>query len=496
MTTYPVTIKNTELLSEHGFIAGEWVEAHSKKTQPVHNPATQKLIGSIPWMDQRETKLAIESASKVLPHWKGHTALERANMLMNWYRLILANESDLAAILTSENGKPLAEAKGEIAYAASFIRWFAEEGRRIYGRHVPHQKHGTRIMVIQQPIGVTFAITPWNFPAAMVTRKLAPALAAGCPMIVKCSEFTPYTAIALIKLAEQAGFSKANGLAGVIQLLTGDAVAIGKEACTNPIVKKISLTGSTRVGKILMEQSATTLKKLSLELGGNAPFIVFEDADLDKAVAGALICKYRNSGQTCVCANRIFVHKKLYKDFIEKLTAAVSQFKVADGFTPDAQIGPLINDAAFTKVQHHVSDATAHGAQITTGGKPLAHLGKNFYAPTVLSNVSPDALLNTEETFGPVGGIIPFQTEAEVIATANNTPYGLAAYFYSRDVGRVWRVAESIEAGIIGINEGIISYETAPFGGIKESGMGREGATEGIQEYLYTKYLLMGGIDT
>ncbi len=490
---YPVEIQNKTLIGNQGFIGGSWVGSNSTKTTDVSNPATGEVIGTLPFMSHEEATQAVKNAAEVFPRWAGHTALQRANMLMLWYERILTNIEDLAAILTAENGKPLTEAHTELRYAANFVRWYAEECRRTYGRQVPQQNNQTRVLVIRQPVGVTAAITPWNFPAAMITRKLAPALAVGCPMVIKPSELTPYTAIALVKLAEEVGFSAANGLGGVIQLIFGDAPAIGKVFCESPVVKKISLTGSTRVGKILMRQSAEGMKKLSLELGGNAPFIVFDDADLDAAVQGAAMCKYRNSGQTCICANRIYVQEGIYDAFVKKLTAQVSAFKVADGFTEGAQIGPLINRASMEKAASHVTDAVSKGAKVMTGGKAHA-LGQTFYEPTVLRDVSADALLNHEETFGPIGGISKFATEAEVLRAANHTEYGLAAYFFSKDISRSWRVAEQLEAGIVGINEGIVSYENAPFGGHKQSGMGSEGGQEGINEYLQSKYILMGGL--
>jgi succinate-semialdehyde dehydrogenase/glutarate-semialdehyde dehydrogenase len=481
-------LKNAALFRQQSYVAGQWCDADDGRTVTVTNPANGRAIGSIPYMGASETRRAIEAANKALPDWRARTAKERAAILRKWFELMMANQEDLARLMTIEQGKPLAESRGEIAYAASFIEWFAEEGKRVYGDTIPSHGRDKRIVVIKQPVGVTAAITPWNFPAAMITRKAGPALAAGCTMVVKPAELTPYSALAMAVLAEEAGVPP-----GVLSVITGQSRAIGGELTSNPIVRKLSFTGSTEVGKLLMSQCATTVKKLSLELGGNAPFIVFDDADLEAAVAGAIASKYRNAGQTCVCANRLLVQAGIYDRFAARLAEVVSQMKVGDGLEADTKIGPLIDDKAIAKVEQHVADSLAKGAKLITGGKRIGTSGM-FYAPTVLTNVTSDMLPMREETFGPVAPLVKFETEAEAIRLANDTEFGLASYFYSRDIARVWRVAEALESGMVGINEGIISTEVAPFGGVKESGIGREGSKYGIEEYLEMKYLCFGGI--
>jgi len=482
-------LKDPKLFREQGYIDGQWVGADSRKTFPVDNPATGETLGSVPDMGTAETRRAIEAAERAWPAWREKTAKERAGILRRWFDLMMMNQEDLAQLLTAEQGKPLAEARGEIAYGASFIEWFAEEGKRAYGDVIPTHQTDKRILVIKQPIGVSAMITPWNFPNAMITRKAGPALAAGCTVVLKPAEQTPFSALAMAELGERAGIPK-----GVLNIVTGDAATIGKELCANPAVRKLSFTGSTEVGRILMHQSADTIKKLSLELGGNAPFIVFDDADLDAAVEGALASKYRNAGQTCVCANRIYVQDGVYDKFATKLTEKVKGFKVGAGTEQGVVIGPLIDTQGIKKVEAHVADALAKGAKIKLGGKPHEK-GGLFFQPTVLTDVTPDMIVSFEETFGPVAPLIRFKTEDEVIKLANNTEFGLCGYFYSRDIGRIWRVAEALEYGIVGINTGIISTEVAPFGGVKESGIGREGSKYGIEDYLVVKYLCMGGVD-
>jgi succinate-semialdehyde dehydrogenase/glutarate-semialdehyde dehydrogenase len=453
------------------------------------NPATGEKLGTVPDMGAAETRRAIEAAAAAFPAWAAKTAKDRAAILRRWYELMMAHQDDLALIMTAEQGKPLAESKGEIAYAASFIEWFAEEGKRLYGDVIPTHQADKRLLVLRQPIGVVAAITPWNFPAAMITRKAGPALAAGCTFVCKPAHQTPYSALAMAELGRRAGIP-----AGVLNVVTGrDAAAIGAEMTSNPIVRKITFTGSTAIGKKLMAQSAGTLKKLSLELGGNAPFIVFEDADLDAAVAGAVVSKYRNTGQTCVCANRFLVHSSVYEAFTNKLVDAVSQLRVGDGLKGATDQGPLIDAKALAKVEQHVADAVSRGAQIAHGGKRHA-LGGTFYQPTIVTNVTNDMLMAREETFGPVAPLLRFDTESQAIRMANDTEFGLASYFYTRDLARSWRVAEALEYGIVGLNTGLISTEVAPFGGIKESGIGREGSRYGILDYTELKYLCMGGI--
>jgi succinate-semialdehyde dehydrogenase/glutarate-semialdehyde dehydrogenase len=481
-------LKDPSLFRQQAYIAGRWEEADSGRVTEVTNPATGEVIGTIPNLGANETRRAIEAAQRALPDWRARTAKERAQILRKWFELMMANQEDLAVLMTIEQGKPLAESRGEIAYAAAFLEWFAEEGKRAYGDVIPAHGRDKRIVVLKQPIGVCAAITPWNFPSAMITRKVAPALAAGCTMVIKPSELTPYSALAMCVLAERAGVPP-----GVVSAVTGDAKTIGAELTSNPIVRKLSFTGSTAVGKTLMAQCAPTLKKLSLELGGNAPFIVFDDADLDTAVAGAIASKYRNAGQTCVCANRIYVQSGIYDRFAERLAERAASMKVGNGLESDTVIGPLIDERAVTKVEAHVSDALAKGAKVLTGGTRLNGPG-TFYTPTVLTGVSADMLPMREETFGPVAPLMRFDTDDEAIALANASEFGLAGYFYSTNIRRVWRVAEALECGIVGINEGIISTEVAPFGGIKESGIGREGSKYGLEEYLEIKYLCFGGI--
>src|SRR5689334_19114625 len=482
-------LKDPKLFRQQCYVNGEWVDALNRGTIPVTNPATGETLGTVPRMGAEETRQAIEAADKALPGWRGKTAKERAQVLRKWFDLMIANQEDLAQLMTAEQGKPLAESKGEIAYAAAFIEWFGEEGKRIYGDTIPAHQADKRILVLKEPIGVCAAITPWNFPAAMITRKAGPALAAGCTMVVKPATATPYSALAMAELAERAGVPK-----GVLSVLTGSATAIGGEMTSNPLVRKLTFTGSTATGKKLMEQCAGTVKKTSMELGGNAPFIVFDDAELDAAVEGAIASKYRNAGQTCVCANRLLVQDKVYDAFAAKLAEKVKAMKVGNGMETGVVQGPLIDAAAVDKVEEHISDALAKGAKILTGGKRHA-LGGTFFEPTVLTNVNTTMKVTREETFGPVAPLFRFKDEKEAIRLANDTEFGLASYFYGRDLNRMWRVAEALEYGIVGINTGIISTEVAPFGGVKESGMGREGSKYGIEDYLVVKYLCMGGVD-
>ena len=483
-----IPLRDPSLRRQQCFIGGAWVGAGEGGVIPVSNPASGAVLGTVPNLGAAETRRAIAAAEAAWPAWAARPAKDRAAMLRRWYDLIVANADDLAAIMTAEQGKPLAESRGEVVYGASFVEWFAEEAKRVYGDVIPENLPGRKIVVVKEPIGVVAAITPWNFPNAMITRKCAPALAAGCPVVVKPASQTPFSALALADLAERAGIP-----AGVFNVVTGSASAIGGEMTGNPTVRKLTFTGSTEIGKLLMAQCAATVKKVSLELGGNAPFIVFDDADLDAAVLGAMASKYRNTGQTCVCANRLLVQDGVYEAFTEKLTRAVAALKVAEGFTEGAQQGPLIDTAAVDKVESHIADAMGKGARLVLGGKRHA-LGSSFFEPTILADVTTDMLVAREETFGPVAPLFRFRDEAEAIRMANDTEFGLAAYFYSRDLGRVWRVAEALEYGIVGINEGIISTEVAPFGGVKESGIGREGSKYGIEDFLEVKYLCMGGL--
>ena len=481
-------IKDPKLFCQQCYIDGAWVDADSGATLEVTNPSDGSVLGTVPNLGAAETRRAIEAANAAFPAWRAKTGKERAAILHKWFEIIMANRDDLAAIMTAEQGKPLAESMGEIPYGASFVEWFAEEAKRVYGDIIPAPAPDRRIVVLKEPIGVVAAITPWNFPNAMITRKCAPALAVGCPVVVKPAGMTPYSALALAELGDIAGFPK-----GVFNVITGSSKEIGAELTSNPVVRKLTFTGSTEVGKVLMEQCAGTVKKVSLELGGNAPFIVFGDADLDTAVEGAMASKYRNMGQTCVCANRLMVEDGIYDDFVGRLAQAVSALKVADGFEKGAQQGPLIEMAAVEKVETHIADATSRGARVVIGGNRHA-LGGTFFEPTILADVTADMLINREETFGPVAPLFRFKTDDEAIRLANDTEFGLAAYFYSRDIGRIWRVAEALEYGIVGVNVGIISTEVAPFGGVKESGIGREGSKYGIDDFLEIKYLCMGGL--
>ena len=479
-------IKEKSLFRQESYIDGRWVGSDTRIE--VTNPASGAVIGTIPSLGKAETAQAIEAAQRAQKSWAATPAKQRGQILRRWFELMMEHQDDLGRIMTAEQGKPLAEAKGEVAYGASFVEFFGEEARRIYGETVPSPWPNGRIVVIRQPVGVVAAITPWNFPNAMITRKAAPALAAGCTFVVKPSEETPFSALALAELAERAGIP-----AGVFSVVTGQAREIGAEMTSSPIVRALSFTGSTAVGKLLMAQCASTVKKIGLELGGNAPFIVFDDADLDAAVQGAMLSKYRNAGQTCVCANRMLVQDGVYDAFTEKLAEAVKKLSVGDGFDEGVTTGPLINAKAIKKVEEHVADAIAKGGKVLAGGKRHA-LGGSFFEPTIIRDVTPDMLVAREETFGPVAPIFRFKTEEEAIAMANDTEFGLACYFYTRDIGRVWRVGEALEYGLVGINEGIISTAEAPFGGMKESGIGREGSMHGIDEYVEIKYMLMGGL--
>lgn len=484
-----LALRDKHLFKQRCYIDGRWLESASGKSIPVTNPADGSILGSTPELSYNETHVAIEAAETAWKSWRKKTAKERSALLYRWFDLIMAAQEDLATLITMEQGKALSESRAEVAYAASFIEWFAEEGKRIYGDTIPPVDSNNRIVVIKEPIGVCAAITPWNFPAAMITRKAAPALAAGCTMVLKPSELTPFTAFALAELSNRAGIPD-----GVFNVITGVPEEIGAKLTSDPIVRKLTFTGSTAVGKLLMKQCAGTIKKLSLELGGNAPFIVFSDADIDEAVTGAVTSKYRNSGQTCVCTNRFFVQETVYEEFAKKLVETVENLKVGNGMERDTQQGPLINRNALEKVEAHIKDAVNKGANILTGGKRHP-LGGTFFEPTVIGDITGNMRIATEETFGPVAPIFKFKTEAEAIQMANSTEYGLAAYFYSRDVGRIWRVSEALEYGIIGINAGLISTEVAPFGGLKQSGIGREGSKYGIEEFLEIKYLCMGGIN-
>jgi len=484
-----LNLKDPTLLRQQCYIDGQWLDARSGGTKPVTNPATGAVVGTVPYMGADETRAAIEAAAAAFPAWAARTAKDRSTLLRRWHDLMLANADDLAILMTAEQGKPLAEAKGEITYAASFIEWFAEEAKRVYGDVIPGHQPDKRIFVLRQPVGVVAAITPWNFPTAMITRKAGPALAAGCTFVCKPAMQTPYSALAMAELAHRAGIPK-----GVFSVITGSATAIGGEMTSNPIVRKVTFTGSTEIGKKLMEQCAGTLKKLSLELGGNAPFIVFDDADLDAAVQGAIASKYRNTGQTCVCANRLLVQEGVYDAFVAKLVEAVRKLRIGDGLQGATEQGPLIDDKAVAKVEEHIADALAKGGKIALGGKRHA-LGGTFFEPTIITGVKPSMMVAREETFGPVAPIFAFKDEKEAVRMANDTEFGLASYFYTRDLARSLRVAEALEYGIVGLNTGIISTEVAPFGGVKESGFGREGSKYGILDYTELKYLCIGGIE-
>ncbi|GAK34530.1 succinate-semialdehyde dehydrogenase [NADP(+)] GabD [alpha proteobacterium Q-1] len=481
-----IALQNRQLLRQQTFVNGQWMDAASGDRFDVLNPANQQVIASVPSLSADEVDLAIKGAAKAQKDWAARPAQERSAILRRWFELIHENADDLALLMTTEQGKPLAEARGEVAYAASFIEWFAEEAKRVYGRTIPQQKNDRRLLVLKQPVGVVAAITPWNFPAAMLTRKAGPALAAGCAMVAKPAEDTPLTALALGWLAAEAGVP-----AGVLNIVTGKPAIVGGALMASDLVRKISFTGSTDVGKLLMRQAADSVKKMSLELGGNAPFIVFDDADIDAAVDGVMASKFRNTGQTCVCANRIFVQAGVYDHFTQKLAQAVASLKVGVGTEAGVTQGPLINQAALEKVQRHVDDAKAKGGRILGGGAPHA-LGGTFFQPTVIADATTDMQLYGEETFGPVAPVFSFETDDEAISLANDTPFGLASYFYSRDLGRIFRAAEALETGIVAVNTGVFSTEVAPFGGVKESGLGREGGHEGIDEYLETKFLCLG----
>ncbi|NLY33330.1 MAG: NADP-dependent succinate-semialdehyde dehydrogenase [Alcaligenaceae bacterium] len=481
-------LKNPGLFRQQCYINGVWCDADVGETIQVINPATEEAVGFVPKMGASETRRAIEGANAAWDAWRNKTAKERSNILRKWFDLIVENTEDLARIMTAEQGKPLSESKGEIAYGASYLEWYAEEGKRVYGDTIPAPSSDKRIVVTKEPVGVCAAITPWNFPSSMITRKVGAALAAGCPIVVKPAAQTPYSALALAVLSEEAGVP-----AGVFSVITGSASAIGGEMTSNNLVRKVSFTGSTEVGRLLMQQSAGSIKKVSMELGGNAPFIVFEDADLDAAVEGAIASKYRNTGQTCVCTNRFYVHDKVYDEFCQKLVNAVSKLKVGNGFEDGVTQGPLIDQAAVNKVKEHVADALEKGGRILAGGKPHA-LGFSFFEPTVIADATAEMKVAYEETFGPLAPVFRFHSDEEVIDQANDTEFGLAAYFYSRDIGRVWRVSEALEYGMVGINTGLISNEAAPFGGVKQSGLGREGSHYGLDDYLVVKYLCMGGI--
>jgi len=485
----PVQLEDPLLFREQCFVNGEWINAANGKETAVDNPANGEIIGTIPALGAEETRRAIEAAEAAWPAWRARTGKDRAAIMRSWFDLMLEHRDDLARLMTTEQGKPLAESLGEINYAASFIEWFAEEAKRLYGDVIGDSVPGSRILVYKQPIGVVAAITPWNFPAAMITRKCAPALAAGCPVVVRPATQTPFSALALAELADRAGIPP-----GIINVITGPSGKMGAELTGNPIVRKLSFTGSTEVGKLLMEQCSGTVKKVSLELGGNAPFIVFDDADLDAAVEGAIASKYRNAGQTCVCANRILVQDGIHDAFAEKLAKAVSELKVGDGLEAGVEQGPMIDTAAIRSVEEHVADAVNKGAKILTGGSPH-ELGERFFQPTVITEATSDMKVAREEIFGPVAPIFRFSTEEEAIAMSNDTEFGLAAYFYTRDNARIWRVSEGLEYGIVGVNCGVISTEVAPFGGVKESGIGREGSKYGIDDFIELKYVRIGGVE-
>ncbi len=484
------TLGDRALFRQQCYVNGRWIEARNGDVLDVGNPATGEIIGSVPAFGREETRAAIEAADAAWNGWRSRPAKERARLMRRWFELMMAYQDDLAVLMTSEQGKPLAESRGEIAYAASFVEWFGEEAKRVYGDVIDHPQPGRRIVVLKQPIGVVASITPWNFPAAMITRKCAPALAAGCPVVIRPASQTPFTALALAELADRAGIPP-----GVVNVVTGPSGPMGAELTSNPTVRKLSFTGSTEVGKLLMSQCASTVKKVSLELGGNAPFIVFDDADLDAAVVGAMASKYRNTGQTCVCANRVLVQDGVYDAFAAKMAASVADLKVGNGLDDETQQGPLIDMRAVEKVEEHIADAVGKGATVAVGGGRHA-LGGSFFEPTLLTGVTPAMAVAREETFGPVAPLFRFSTEEEAVRMANDTEFGLAAYFYSRDIGRIWRVSEGLEYGIVGINEGIISNEVAPFGGVKESGIGREGSKYGMDDFVEIKYLCMGGIDS
>ena len=479
-------LADKELFREQCYVGGKWIGANNGETIPVDDPATGEIIGTVPKAGRAETRIAIDRAGAAFPDWRGRTGKERATLLRKWYDLVMANQEDLARLMTLEQGKPLIESRTEVAYGASFIEWFGEEAKRTYGDTIPAHARDKRIVVVKDPVGVAASITPWNFPIAMITRKVAPALAAGCTVVAKPASQTPFSALALAVLAERAGLP-----AGVFNVITGSSREVGGELTSNPTVRKLSFTGSTEVGKLLMAQCAATMKKVSFELGGNAPFIVFDDADLDAAVEGALVSKYRNTGQTCVCANRFLVHAAVYEQFATRLADVVGRLKVGPGLDEGVTQGPLIDNAAVEKVEAHISDAISKGARVIRGGR---RGDGRFFPPTILTDVTPDMAVAKEETFGPVAPLFKFTTDEEAVALANDTEYGLAAYFYGRDIRRVWRVAEALEYGIVGVNTGLISTEVAPFGGMKESGIGREGSKYGIEEYLEVKYICLGGI--
>ncbi len=484
-----MNIKDFKLFRDKNYIDGEWIASDSGDTISVNNPANLKEIGTVPKCGTSETKKAIEAANKAWPDWKSKSARQRSDILRKWFDLIIKNKEELAQIMTIEQGKPINESRGEIGYGASFIEWFSEEAKRVYGDTIPDPMTDRRIVVLKQPVGVVASITPWNFPNAMITRKCAPALAVGCPVVIKPASQTPFSALALAALAEEAGFPK-----GTLNVITGKASEIGDELATNPIVRKLSFTGSTEIGKILLQKCSGTVKKVSMELGGHAPFIVFNDANINDAVAGAMQSKFRNTGQTCVCANRIYVQEKVHEEFRKKFIEEVSKMKVGDGLNEENSSGPMIDEHSLSKVEEHVEDAIQYGAKVAIGGSRHA-LGMNFYQPTILTGVTSEAKITTEETFGPVAPIYKFKDENEVIELANNSPYGLASYFYSRDIGRIWRVAEALEYGMVGVNTGLTSKAEAPFGGIKESGLGREGSKYGVDDFLEIKYINMCGLD-
>ena len=482
-------IKDSKFYRDKCYIHGEWVNADSGETKSVNNPANLKEIGTVPKCGTSETRNAIEAANNAWPEWRAKSARQRSEILRKWFDLMIENKEELAQIMTVEQGKPINESRGEIGYGASFVEWFSEEAKRVYGDTIPDPMTDRRIVVLKQPVRVVASITPWNFPNAMITRKCAPALAVGCPVVIKPASQTPYSALALAVLAEEAGFPK-----GTLNVITGKASEIGEELATNPIVRKLSFTGSTEIGKILLQKCSGTVKKVSMELGGHAPFIVFNDANIDDAVAGAIQSKFRNTGQTCVCANRIYVQEKVHDEFCSKFVDAVSKIKVGDGLNEENASGPMIDEHSLSKVEEHVQDALQYGAKVAIGGSKHS-LGMNFYQPTILTEVAPEAKITTEETFGPVAPIYKFKDEKEVIKLANNSPYGLASYFYSRDIGRIWRVAEALEYGMVGVNTGLTSKAEAPFGGIKESGLGREGSKYGIDDFIEIKYINMCGLD-